>query len=214
MKSFIFYTITLLIFIISGCTSIKVTPEKVANGTINTTDNSQTIVKNNIEITAKVSDIELNAYNLENTISSFHLSIKNNTTGEIAYNEHSFVAIDENGLQYDLLTAEKIREMIKKDSYYLMPYPYVGFYYLEDYQKTSFYNRNTSSLPYFYELYPQDIFTKSLPFSTIIPAMKIDGLVYFKLDLATIQNVKLYVYRKGVSKASPPDFVFPFKIVK
>lgn len=95
-----------------------------------------------------------------------------------------------------------------------MPYPYVGFYYLEDFQKTTFYNRFNSSLPYYYELYPQDLFTKSLPLTSIIPGKKIEGLIYFKIDLAAHKQVKLYVYRKGVSKSTPPEFIFPFKIVK
>ena len=104
--------------------------------------------------------------------------------------------------------------MIKKDSYYLMPYPYVGFYYLEDYQKTTFYNRNTSLLPYYYELYPQDIFTKSLPLTGIIPGKKVEGLVYFKIDMGDHRQVKLYVYRKGESRSNLPEFIFPFKILK
>lgn len=214
MKTSFLYFILLVAITISGCSAIKVIPEPVTNGTINVTDNSQTIVNNGIEIQARVSDTELISYNLESSVTAFFLSIKNSTPGEIAFDEHSFVAIDDKGLQYTLLTPEKVREIIKKDSYYLMPYPYVGFYYLEDYQKTSFYNRSTSSLPYFYELYPQDIFTRSLPFSNIIPGMKIEGLVYFKVDVAALQKLKLYVYRKGASKASPPDFVFPYAIVK
>lgn len=215
MKIYKIFFVSLVLFFIAGCASVKVIPEQVANGTINTKDNSQTINNSGVSITASVSDTELNAYNLENSVTSFHINIKNSTEGELAFDEHSFLVIDDKGLQYSNLTPEKVREIIKKDSYYLMPYPYVGFYYLEDYQKTSFYNRSTSSLPYYYELYPQDIFTKSLPLSApIIPGMQIEGLLYFKVDITTVQNLKLYVYRKGVTKTSPPEFVFPFKIVK
>lgn len=214
MKKYIFYFILFAACIISACSSIKVVPESAANGVVNLQDNSQTIVNAGVETYAKLSDSDLNSYNLDGTVAAFQIAIKNTTNSEISFDENSFVLIDEKGLQYHLMTAEKVREIIKKDSYYLMPYPYVGFYYLEDFQKTSFYNRNTSSLPYFYELYPQDIFTKSLPLTTIIPGMKIEGLVYFKLDIANLQNLKLYIYRKGASKSSPPEFIFPFKIVK
>jgi hypothetical protein len=215
MKPYKILLVVLFALAVTGCASIKVIPEQVANGIVNATDNSQTLVSNGVSVTARVSDTELNAYNLDSTVTAFHLAIKNNTAGEVAFDEFSFVAIDEKGVQYSLLTPEKVREIIKKDSYYLMPYPYVGFYYLEDYQKTSFYNRSTSSLPYFYELYPQDIFTRSLPFgAAIIPGMQIEGLIYYKLDISTLQGLKLYIYRKGASKASSPEFVFPFKIVK
>lgn len=209
-----YFFLALLILTGSGCGSIKVMPEPVENGIINAADNSQTISRNGIEIKANVSDTAINAYNLEGTVTAFQLTISNTSSNEVAFADDSFVLVDDRSLQYALLTPEKVRELIKKDSYYLMPYPYVGFYYLEDFQKTSFYNRFNSSLPYYYELYPQDLFTKSLPMTSIIPGMKVAGLAYFKIDLAAHQQVKLYVYRKGVSKSAPPEFIFPFKIVK
>jgi len=213
MKIFV-VALIISILCISGCASVKILPEQVENGTINTADNSQTIVRDGLEIKAYVSDTAINAYNLDGTVSAFRISIKNTSPNEIAFSDDSFILVDERGLQYALLTPEKVRDMIKKDSYYLMPYPYVGFYYLEDFEKTSFYNRYNSSLPYYYELYPQDLFTKSLPMTPIIPGMTIEGYVYFKIDMSAHQQVKLFVYRRGASKSAPPEFVFPFKIVK
>lgn len=210
----IFFILTVLIFVIPGCAQFKVVPEQVANGIIDNVDNSQSITRNGLEIKARVSDTDINAYNLEGTVTAFNITIKNNTDNEVSFAGDSFVLVDERGLQYVQLTPEKVREIITKDSYYLMPYPYVGFYYLEDFQKTSFYNRNSSSLPYFYELYPQDIFTKSLPLTAIIPAMQVEGLIYFKIDMAAHKLAKLYVYRKDASRSNPPEFIFPFKIMK
>ncbi|OGR30803.1 MAG: hypothetical protein A2X79_01310 [Desulfuromonadaceae bacterium GWB2_53_15] len=206
--------VAFLLLLSCGCGTVKVLPEQVDTGIINVADNSQTISKNGIEIRASFSDTAINAYNLEGTVTAFQLAITNASTNEVAFADDSFVLVDERGLQYSFLSPDKVREFIKKDSYYLMPYPYVGFYYLEDFQKTSFYNRFNSSLPYYYELYPQDLFTKSLPLTSIIPGMKVEGLVYFKIDLTLHQQVKLYVYRKGVSKTAPPEFIFPYKIVK
>lgn len=206
--------ISLLSILTTGCSSVKIVPEQVNNGRINPADNSQTVIGNGVEITVRADETGINAYNLETVVTSFMVSIKNNSEAEVAFAEDSFVMVDDKGLQYSLLTPDKIRDMLKKDSYYLMPYPYVGFYYLEDYQKTNFYNRSNSSLPYYYELYPQDIYTKSLPMSAVIPGMKIEGLTYFKIEPSNHQSIKLLVYRKGASKSSPPDFTLPFKIVK
>lgn len=206
--------ILLLSLLLSACSSIKIVPEQTENGVINADDNSQTITRNGLQIRAGVSGTELNAYNLEGTVSAFNIAIKNSSDREVSFSADSFVLIDENGLQYGQLTPQKMLEMIKKDSYYLMPYPYVGFYYLEDFQKTSFYNRLNSSLPYYYELYPQDLFTKALPLTSIIPGMKVEGVIFFKIDMPVRRQVKLYVYRQGASRSNPPEFVFPFKVVK
>ncbi len=198
----------------SGCSSLKIVPEQTPGSQIDLSANSQAVVKDGTEITVRFDEDGINSYNLDSTVTSFLITIKNGSASEVAFSEDSFVLVDDKGLQYSLLTPEQVRDMLKKDSYYLMPYPYVGFYYLEDYQKTSFYNRSNSSLPYYYELYPQDIFSKALPMTSVIPGMKIEGLAYFKIDPADHQKIKLLVFRKGASKSSPPDFTFPFTIVK
>jgi len=204
----------IIIMLFSACSSVKIVPEQAANGRINSVDNSQTISYKGAEITARVDEIGLNSYNLDSFVTSINLSIKNISNNEIGFSENSFVLVDENNLQYELLTPDRVREMLKKDSYYLMPYPYVGFYYLEDYQKTNFYNRHNSSLPYYYELYPQDIYSKALPMIPVIPGMKIEGLAYFKIDPASHKSFKLLIYFKETSKSSPPDYSFPFRIDK
>ncbi len=205
---------SLVALLLAGCSSVKILPELVANGRINAADNSQTITYNGIEMTVRVDDTGVNSYNLETVVMSFFISIRNTTDREISFSDESYLLVDESGKQYSVLTPERIREMLKKDSYYLVPYPYVGFYYLEDYEKVNAYNRFNSSLPYYYELYPQDIFTRALQASTVIPGMKAEGLTYFNIDPADHSHFKLLVFRKGASKSSPPDFSFPFKTVK
>ncbi|MEI7817158.1 MAG: hypothetical protein WCI45_08190 [Desulfuromonadales bacterium] len=200
--------------LVSGCSSIKVVPEQVVNGRINSVENSQTISLNGIEVTARVDETSINSYNLDGTVTAFHISIKNTTDKEISFGNESYVLVDESNLQYSLLTPDNIRAMLKKDSYYLIPYPYVGFYYLEDYEKTNAYNRFNSVLPYYYDLYPQDLFTRSLQAASVIPGMKVEGLVCFKIDPAAHNHLRLLLFSKGASKSSPPDFSFPFKTVK
>ncbi len=203
-----------VLLVLVGCSSVRLVPVAVENGSVNAADSTLTISRNGISVSIRPESATINAYNLDSTVSAFHVSISNGSSSEVSYTEESFVLSDEKGLQYNLLTPEKVRDMLKKDSYYLMPYPYVGFYYLEDFQKTSFYNKTNSSLPYYYELYPQDLFTASLPLSPVIPGMKIEGQVFFKIDLSAHQTVRLLIFRKGASRSNPPEFVFPFTVVK
>lgn len=208
------FAILLLSLLSSGCSSLKVVPLAIDNGRINLAKNTLTVLNNGVEITVNADVNSLNNYNIDSVVSAFQIEILNSTTNETLFAEDSFVLVDENGLQYSMLTPENVREMLKKDSYYLMPYPYVGFYYLEDFQKTNFYNRFNSSLPYYYDLYPQDLFTKALPFKSIVPGMKIEGQIFFKIDFTAHKNLKLLMYRQGVSKSQPAEFIFPFTVVK
>lgn len=199
---------------LSGCGSLKVIPDTVAGGTVNPTDNSVTVAKEGIAITAKNADVNMFSANLEGTVSAFSVLIDNQTDGEIAFTADSFILLDNDNRQYLPLTPEKVKEIIARDTYYLIPYPYVGFYYLEDYEKASSYNRFNSRQPYFYEIYPQDIYTKALPSATIIPKAKAAGLVYFRVDLNDKKSLKLLAYKNASAKSAAPDFVFPFRISK
>jgi len=208
-------TISILLFMafITGCASVKAIPEQVPGGVINSQDNSLTITRDNLVITVAVADTDMVNYNIDAMIASFNVEIRNNGGDEVVFNKESFVLIDSNRRQYYPLTPERIKEMLAKDTYYLLPYPYVGFYYLEDYELAQFKNSTSSNLPYYFELYPQDIYTKALPFEPIIPKAGIKGLLYFQADIHSISSFSVNVYKKGVSKSAPPDFIFPFKVV-
>ena len=198
----------------AGCASVKVIPEQVAAGVINLKDNSQTITRDNLVITVAVADTDMVNYNIEGMVASFNVEIQNNGDNEVTFDKDSFVLIDSNQRQYYPLTPEKVKEMLAKDTYYLLPYPYVGFYYLEDYERAQFNNATSSNLPYYYELYPQDIYTKALPVDSIIPKARIKGLIYFHADIHSLNSFTVNLYKKGASKSAPPDFIFPYKVVK
>lgn len=204
----------LVLLILSGCTSVKIVPDPVPSGVINQKDNSITVAKNSVIITARIADPEMVNYNIEGMVASFQVEIQNLRENEIAFDPESFLLVDSTSRQYYSLTPDKIRQMMAKDTYYLLPYPYVGFYYLEDYEHASFKNATNSNLPYFYELYPQEIYTKSFPTGAVIPKAKVSGLVYFHVDLGSLDSFKLLVYRKGASKSGDPDFSIPFRVIK
>lgn len=207
-------SLLLLVTLFTGCASVKVIPEQVPAGVINLKENSQTIAKDNIVITVVPADTDMVNYNIEGMVASFNVEIENAGASEITFDNESFILLDSNKIQYYPLTPEKIRQMMAKDTYYLLPYPYVGFYYLEDYELAQFKNSTSSNLPYYFELRPQELYTKTLPTEPIIPNARIKGLVYFHTDIHSLTSFSVNIYKKGTSKSSPPDFIFPFKVVK
>jgi putative VirB-like lipoprotein len=211
MKKSIF--IILALTMLAGC-SIKIVPEPVASGTINEKANSITLSKDKTVVTMAPADPNMLNYNLDSPVASFSVEIQNNGDREISFDTESFILVDSNKRQYYALTPEKIRQMLARDTYYLLPYPYVGFYYLEDYQLAEFKNSTNSNLPYYFELRPQDIYTKALSTEAVIPNAGIKGLVYFNVDVESLTSFRINLYRKGDPKSSEPALVFPFKVVK
>lgn len=206
--------IILTLICIAGCSSLKVVPEAVEGGVIHAQENAQSLTRGALTVTASSSDMEIVSYNLDGSVASFLVVVENQGDAETEIGTDSFLLLDDSGRQYFPLTPEKVKEMIARNTYYLIPYPYVGFYYMEDYQKSSFNNRFTSDSPYYYELYPQDIYTKAMPTGSVIPKAKVAGLIYFRIDLENKKGVTLQFFKKGTPKSSPADFAFPFKIVK
>jgi hypothetical protein len=207
-------SLLLILLLLTGCSSIKVIPEQVPAGVINLKDNSQTITKDNLVITVSPADPDMVNYNIEAMVASFNVEVMNNGDSEVVLDKDSFVFIDSDRKQYYPLTPEKIKEMMARDTYYLLPYPYVGFYYLEDYEQAQFKNSTSSNLPYYYELHPQELYTKALPVDPIIPQAGIKGLLYFHANIHSMTSFTINVYKMGSPKSSPPDFIFPYKVVK
>ena len=212
MRFLLALLLTVVLFC-SGC-ALKVVPEPTANGVIDTHTNSQTITRDNISITVRNDEAELDSYNLANFVTTFAVEVDNNSASELALTPDSFLLVDDQNRQYSVLTPDAVKQIVTKDSYYLLPYPYVGFYYLEDYERASFKNRYSSNLPYYYEIYPQDIYTKALRPVTLIPKAKANGLLYFGVDVANLKEVKILMYKKSTPRSAAPDFSFPFRIEK
>lgn len=201
----------LLVAFLPGCAT-KLVPMQVESGTINPKENSQTIGKSGVTVTVRAAETDFYSYNLQMNLAAFTVAIENHTDREVEFAPDSFILVDDQARQYYALPPEKVREMIAKDSYYLIPYPYVGFYYLEDYEKSSFYNTYTSDVPYYYQMYPQEIATKALPMGPIIPGARVEGYVYFNVDFSGKKELRFMAFRKGTPKSAPPDFIFPFGI--
>lgn len=201
-----------LVLLLSAC-AIKIVPDVSVKGTIDQQSNSITITRDDISITTAVLEPPV-GNNLEKTVSSFKVEIRNQSEKEIDFDYDSFILLDQDNRQYYALSPEKVRQLISKDTYYLLPYPYVGFYYLEDYEKAAFKNSTVTNLPYYYDLNPQDITTVALPAGTIIPKAAVTGLVYFNVDFQSLQSFRLLVFKKGKPKSTDSEFLFPFKVVK
>jgi hypothetical protein len=197
--------------VLGGC-GIKVVPLPTATAIVNPADNSLVERKDGVTVTARVQDLEVAPYRMVDNVTSFHIAIENGTEQEIAFPLTSFILLDGQGRQYRPIEPAEIQKTVGRDSAYLIPYPYVGYYYLEDKEKSAAFNTFESSLPFYAENYPQDLYTQALPAGTILPGAKVSGLVYFLVELSLTNRVELRVYRPGTLTTGPADYVFPFSI--
>jgi len=193
---------------------VHVVPMPTATGVVNPADNSIIESAKGMVVSARLQEMAVDPYRMVDNVTSFYFDIENKSGNEISVPLDSFILIDDGGNQYRPIPPSEIQNIVSRDSTYLIPYPYVGFYYLQDAERYSFENTVTTSLPFDAQNFPQDIYTEALPAGTILPGARISGTVYFLIELAVKKSFELRVYLPGSPVSGPADFTFPFSIEK
>ncbi len=207
------YAALLLLFLCTACSVTTVAPIPTATGKINPEDQSITEFYGDVSFTVKLDELSVAPYQIVNNITSFHVSIDNRTADAVSFPSKAFMLKDGGGQQYRSITPEKVREIVSKDTVYLIPYPYVGYYYLEDNAMMAHENTFTSNMPFYAEYHPQDIFTRALTEEPILKNSKAAGVVYFIADLEKSDYAELLIFPDGETTGEPIA-KFPFAITK
>jgi len=202
----------LILFFCSAC-SVTVAPIATPTGTINVEEKSITESRDGVAFTVKLDELSVGAYPMVDNITSFHVTIDNRTEKQVSFPSQAFLLKDGSDRQYRSITPERVREIVSKDTVYLIPYPYVGYYYLEDQARASFNDTFSSSLPFYAEYHPQDIFTRALTEEPVLKGSKVAGLVYFVADLERSNYAELLVFPNQEASGEPLA-KFPFSIEK
>ncbi len=206
-------TLLLLVILLTGC-SAKIVPKQVAGGLLDLKAGSQKIDMNDISISVRVQDLSYAPYRQVDNITSFYFDVQNRTPQPWSFPAEAVRLVASDGHQFSPVTPMQVKEMVSRELPYMVPYPYVGYYYLEDAQKGSHFNTFTSNLPYYASNHPQDIFTQALPTDAIEPGNRIAGLVYFVCDLTVMSEFEIRVKGPGTAGAAESQFVFPFIVDK
>jgi len=207
-----FFLVVSILLLCSAC-SVSVTPIATPTGTINPEEKSLTETHDGVSFTVKLDQLSVAPYQNVDNITSFHVNINNQTEKQISFPSRAFLLKDGNGRQYRSITPERVREIVSKDSVYLIPYPYVGYYYLEDQARVSYENTFSSSLPFYAEYHPQDIFTNALTEEPILKASSASGVVYFISNIEQSNYAELLVF-PDQEASGDPLLKFPFAIEK
>lgn len=205
-----FFLVVFIMFFCSAC-SVSVSPIATPTGTINPEDHSLTETRNGVSFTVKLDQLSVGPYQMVDNISSFWVKIDNRTENPVSFPSSAFLLKDGNGHQYRSITPERVREIVSKDSVYLIPYPYVGYYYLEDQMRVAHEDTFSSSLPFYAEYHPQDIFTRALTEEPILKNSAASGVVYFIANIEKTNYAELLIFPNQY--ASGEALVkFPFAI--
>lgn len=201
------------LLLLAGC-GVKVMPQATATAVLAPATKSLSWTNQGVVMTVRLDDRDVARTQMIDRVASFAVSVTNQTGNELSVPLSAFALVDDQGNQVRPITPEELQRIVGRESFYLIPYPYFGYYYLEDREKIRSFNTGTGPLPFFPENHPQAILTEALPLHPILPGARVSGLVYFLIDFAGKQRVEFRAYLPGSANLPQPDFSFPFSVEK
>jgi hypothetical protein len=213
MKNWLF--IPFVFLFLCSCAGVNVVPKPGPGVQFDETSRNLTMSRNNLTVTARVQDLQVRPYQAVENLCSFFVTVRNDGDSAREITAENFILVEGNGTQYRSIPPTEVLEILSRDSFYLIPYPYVGFYYLEDSVKVGQFSRFDSSLPYFPQRYPQELHTAALPSDKgLLPGNRLEGQIYFIADLTRMRSFKLQFDPQGAADSSEPEFSFAFSVEK
>ncbi|MCX7990649.1 MAG: hypothetical protein N2999_01240 [Proteobacteria bacterium] len=185
-----------------GCAS-KIEPLVTKDVTLIKEEETLTSTLENKKVDVRISSPSPIFYGMTDSFIIFYLKIENLSDSEVAVNKEDFVLLDDKKNQSYALTTDEIAKIVEQNLFYLIPYPYVGYYSesLNYYEGRYLYNPQA---PHVYPVSPREMYLEALPFEKILPKANIKGKIYFKKRLSEAKSLNLKVFKKD------KDYIFDF----
>ncbi|NCO51866.1 MAG: hypothetical protein GW875_07180 [Deltaproteobacteria bacterium] len=203
-----------LTFLVFGCAGVSVVPRPNTAGQINAQEMSIRQTYDQVRVTARVMDLEVRPYQMRQNICSFQLEIRNEREQPIFFPAERFLLTDEQGNQYRPVSPEQIAKMVTELDPYLIPYPYLGYYYAGDAEQAKRENQFNSQVTYFPTRDARAIAVEALPDGKVEADKQISGLIYFLADLRTMKGFNLQGSAVLAQGTKSTVFSFPFDVIK
>ncbi len=199
-------TFLALTFLLLSC-GIKIQPLSSPDVTLDTKSNTLSATKDNINVTVEVAPQTYSFYGLEDNFVIFYVMVENRNDRELTITPEDFLLFDDKSHQVSVMKVEDVVKIVEQNLFYLIPYPYIGYYSesLNYYEGRYLYN---PSAPHIYPVSPREIYLDAFPWGKILPKAHIKGKIYFKKKISEAKLLEL----RAIKKNSDYLMVFKFQI--
>jgi hypothetical protein len=209
----LYMPIVFLALLLSGC-GVQVVPRASAQISLDADKKTVTATENGLTLSVKVQDLDFGPYTGENNITAFYVKLTNNSQEERTAPLAAFMLFDQDRKVYRPLESERVTALTRQEANYLIPYPYVGFYYLQDSTDFDYSTQSASSLGYSPQRTSASVEAYALPVGSIPSGAHIAGMLFFNIDLYEKKFVDLTFQLPGEGNVSETNFSFRFDVVK
>lgn len=205
--------IIILALLLSGC-GIKVVPRTSGQVSLGVDKETVSLTDNGLTLSAKIQDLDFGPYTGENNITAIFVKVANNSNTERSVPLSAFMLFDQDRKIYRPLEIDRVTDLTRQESNYLIPYPFVGFYYLQDSVGFDYATQSASSLAYSPQRSSETIDSYALPVGTIPPAANIAGMLFFNIDLYEKEFVDLTMHLPSKDNSSESKISLLFDVIK
>lgn len=213
MKNLWLTAVLVLLFLMPGCAGnirpLSPSPDAV----IRDSDRSVSLEKEGVLLRVRVQEPVFSAFGDE-PFCSFYISVTNRTYKGLRFPYQAFVLEDDSGVSHPAIKPQILQELLSPQSQFLLPYPYIGYYYSTDIEVVSANLAFESPLRYSGKNHAREILEEALPETPALPGKTLEGMVYFPLDLLSQKSFVLKINLSEVSPAGKPGWIFPFSVEK
>lgn len=197
---------------LAGC-GIKIVPSPGAAGVVDPVKNLVTQERDGLRVSVQSMAWSGVPYYLDQYYTPFFVIARNDRAVPLKLDYKAFHLVDNEGNQFDVVTPEKVWDVLigKRGPVVYMPYPYPPYYY-DRYRWYERYPTYPYYYPYyypggFYEISPaeeyawshsKDIIVEGLTEGEVMPGAQVSGFIYFKRATRTGNWLDLTVTLEGV----------------
>jgi hypothetical protein len=147
---------------------------------------------------------------LGTNVSSFWVEIENLRDVKLPVSPADFVLITDEGRQVASYDPDELLELTKPAVPYLVPYPYLGYYYLQDAERGFARNSQLSDASFYSSRRPEQIHQNALKAQAVYPSATLVGAIYFPVELRALQTfeIRYQVQALAGQKSFPLSYFF------
>lgn len=192
----------LFAFILFSCSS-ALHPVQSEGVVLDQKENMLISEKGSYRVEVKIAPQSYAFYGMEDTFIIFFVKLENKGESEVETALDDFVILDDKMNQVNVMAIKDVAKIIEQNLFYLIPYPYIGYYSEGQsyYEGRYLYNPGA---PHTYPVSPKDLYLDAFPYGKVLPKANIKGKIYFKKRLSEAKKINLKAVKSG------KDYLFNF----
>ncbi len=187
----------LLYSLLTACSSVIIVPQPQPGSHIDKDGERIVQAGKGVQLAVKVHETSVRPSPTGQNFSSFWVEVTNQRNVLLPLSFKDFILIDDQGRQYQPADPAELVETLTDTASYLIPYPYVGYYYLQDSVRGQSDTQFRTEGSYYSSRRPEYIESESLPVTDVHPSATVAGAIYFPAELRTMEGFRLE-YQTGV----------------